>query len=42
MSILGRVQLALILHSSINNILGPKLTLLIGTMGYSLYIGSYL
>ncbi|KAG7448591.1 MFS general substrate transporter [Guyanagaster necrorhizus] len=27
---------------SINNILGPKLTLLIGSMGYSLYIGSYL
>ncbi|KAK0203763.1 MFS general substrate transporter [Desarmillaria ectypa] len=27
---------------SINNFLGPKVTLLIGTMGYSLYIGSYL
>ncbi|KIY72089.1 MFS general substrate transporter [Cylindrobasidium torrendii FP15055 ss-10] len=27
---------------SINNILGPRLTLLLGSMGYSLYIGSYL
>ncbi|KAG8947417.1 hypothetical protein FRC04_010737 [Tulasnella sp. 424] len=27
---------------SINNVLGPRLTLLIGSCGYSLYIGSYL
>ncbi|KAG7450839.1 MFS general substrate transporter [Guyanagaster necrorhizus] len=27
---------------SVNNVLGPRLTLLIGSMGYSLYIGSYL
>ncbi|KIY61774.1 MFS general substrate transporter [Cylindrobasidium torrendii FP15055 ss-10] len=27
---------------SINNMLGPRLTLLIGSMGYCLYIGSYL
>ncbi|KAG9226027.1 hypothetical protein CCMSSC00406_0008689 [Pleurotus cornucopiae] len=27
---------------SINNVLGPKLTLLIGSTGYALYIGSYL
>ncbi|PBK60053.1 hypothetical protein ARMSODRAFT_739829 [Armillaria solidipes] len=27
---------------SVNNMLGPKVTLLIGSMGYSLYIGSYL
>ncbi|KAG8858408.1 hypothetical protein FRB96_005293 [Tulasnella sp. 330] len=27
---------------SINNVLGPRLTLLLGTTGYSLYIGSYL
>ncbi|PBK60050.1 MFS general substrate transporter [Armillaria solidipes] len=27
---------------SVNNMLGPKFTLLIGSMGYSLYIGSYL
>ncbi|TFY76804.1 hypothetical protein EWM64_g7207 [Hericium alpestre] len=27
---------------SINNILGPKLTLFIGSMGYALYVGSYL
>ncbi|KAF9492248.1 MFS general substrate transporter [Pleurotus eryngii] len=28
--------------TSINNVLGPKLTLLIGSTGYALYIGSYL
>ncbi|PBK60034.1 hypothetical protein ARMSODRAFT_1009476 [Armillaria solidipes] len=27
---------------SVNNMLGPKVTLLIGSIGYSLYIGSYL
>ena len=27
---------------SINNVLGSRLTLLLGTTGYSLYIGSYL
>ncbi|KAI0317919.1 MFS general substrate transporter [Amylostereum chailletii] len=27
---------------SINNVLGPKLTLLLGSSGYALYIGSYL
>ena len=27
---------------SINNVLGPRLTLLLGTTGYCLYIGSYL
>ncbi|KAG8971846.1 hypothetical protein FRB90_010372, partial [Tulasnella sp. 427] len=27
---------------SINNVLGPRLTLLLGSAGYSLYIGSYL
>ncbi|SJL05200.1 related to DUF895 domain membrane protein [Armillaria ostoyae] len=27
---------------SVNNMLGPKVTLLIGSVGYSLYIGSYL
>ena len=32
----------LTLYSSINNVLGPRITLFIGTMGYCLYIGSYL
>ena len=30
------------LHRSINNVLGSKLTLLLGSCGYALYIGSYL
>lgn len=28
--------------SSINNVLGSRMTLLLGTTGYALYIGSYL
>lgn len=29
-------------HRSINNVLGSKVTLLLGSCGYALYIGSYL
>lgn len=29
-------------ESSINNLLGPRLTLMLGTWGYSLYIASFL
>ena len=30
------------MHRSINNTIGAKLTLLLGSFGYALYIGSYL
>lgn len=33
---------ALVCYRSINNVLGSKLTLLLGSCGYALYIGSYL
>jgi hypothetical protein len=29
-------------YSSINNVLGPRWTLILGTLGYSLYIASFL
>jgi len=40
--IVTHLHLILFSFSSINNKLGSRLTLLLGTTGYSLYIGSYL